>query len=160
MHVVLEFWFDYFWWSCHPCWLKLFQPWSCLHNSFYIFHRIHLKLFRLPSYDMKMCMWFRIFDWTISDGVIAHADICSVGQKSRLLNSFYIFHRIHWNFVDFLPMIQRCACGLRILIWLFVGVTSTAHSDLDYVPTIPSTFMIGLPWYFAECFALNWRWHM
>ena len=34
----------------------------------------------------------------------------------------------------------------------FLGVT--AHADLDPVPTIPSIFMIGLTWYYAECFAM------
>ena len=34
----------------------------------------HLKLCRLSSYDMNICMWFRILNWTIFDGVIAHAD--------------------------------------------------------------------------------------
>ena len=32
------------------------------------------------------------------DGVIANADIRFVGEKSCLLNSFYIFHRIHLKF--------------------------------------------------------------
>ena len=43
-------------------------------------------------------MWLRSFDRSIFDGVIAHADICFVGQKSCLLNSFYIFHRIYLKF--------------------------------------------------------------
>ena len=67
-------------------------------QTFYIFHQIHLKLCRLPSYGMKMCSCFKSFDSTIFDGVIAHADIRFVGQKSCLLNSFYIFHRIHLKF--------------------------------------------------------------
>ena len=27
----------------------------------HVFHRIDLKFYRLPSYHMKMCMWFLIF---------------------------------------------------------------------------------------------------
>ena len=122
-------WFNYFWRSYRPCWLKLCQPrsclcnlsyifhwihlkfcrllsmiwrcacvfrilvwlflkelspmltltcqpWSFLHNFFYIFHRIHFKLCRLPYCDMKMYTWFKIFDLIIFYGVIAHTDIC------------------------------------------------------------------------------------
>ena len=76
---------------------KLFNPNSCLHNSFYIFHRIHLKCCRLSSYDIKTCMWFWNFDSTISGGVISHADNYS-NYNSCLRNSFYIFHRIYLKF--------------------------------------------------------------
>ena len=48
---------------------------SCLCNSSYIFHLIHLKICRLSTYIMKMCMCFWNFDLTITDGVIAHADL-------------------------------------------------------------------------------------
>ena len=65
---------------------------------------------------MKMCRWFRIFDGTVFDRVIAHAKIQFVGQTfvSSTPTSFI------GNFVEFLLMIQRCACGFRILIWRFL----------------------------------------
>ena len=34
---------------------------SCPRNSPYVFHRTDLKFYRLPSYHMKMCIWFLIF---------------------------------------------------------------------------------------------------
>ena len=103
-----------------PMLTKLCKTWSCLHSSSYIFHWIHLKYCRLSSYDMKMCMWFRIFDWTIFDGVISHADICFVGLKNLVSSTpSTSFIGFIWNFVDCLPMTQRCAY-FSILIWLFL----------------------------------------
>ena len=77
---------------------------SCLLNSSYIFHRIHLKFCGLSSYDMKMCMWFYNFDSTIFDGVIAHVDLNFANHNlvSTTPPSFIGFIR---NFVDFLSMI-------------------------------------------------------
>ena len=43
-------------------------------NFAYIFHWTDLKFYRLPSYDMKMCMWFLIFVLAIFDQVMALAD--------------------------------------------------------------------------------------
>ena len=40
----------------------------------HVFHRTDLKFYRLPSYHMKMCMWFLIFVSAISDKVMALAD--------------------------------------------------------------------------------------
>ena len=40
----------------------------------YIFHWTDLKFYRLPSYHMKMCMWFLIFVLAIFDQVMALAD--------------------------------------------------------------------------------------
>ena len=47
---------------------------SCPHNSSYVFHRTDLKFYRLPSYHMKICMWFLIFVWVIFDEVMELAD--------------------------------------------------------------------------------------
>ena len=44
------------------------------YNSSYIFHRTDLKFYRLPSYHMKMCMWFLIFVSDIFYQVMALAD--------------------------------------------------------------------------------------
>ena len=46
---------------------------SCPRNSSYVFHRLDLKFYRLPSYHMKMRMWFLIF-FAIFDKVMALAD--------------------------------------------------------------------------------------
>ena len=47
---------------------------SSLRNSSDVFHRIDLKFYRLPSYHMKMCVWFLIFVSAIFDKVMALAD--------------------------------------------------------------------------------------
>ena len=47
---------------------------SCPYNSSYLFHRIDLKIYRLPSYRMNMCMRFLIFVSAIFDKVMALAD--------------------------------------------------------------------------------------
>ena len=47
---------------------------ACPCNSSYVFHQSDLKFYRLPSYHMKMCMWFQIFVSAIFDEVMAIAD--------------------------------------------------------------------------------------
>ena len=51
---------------------------SC--NFVYIFHRTDLKFYRLPSYHIKMCMWFLIFISAIFDQVMALANSYLVPQ--------------------------------------------------------------------------------
>ena len=93
---------------------------SCLRNFSYIFHQIHLKFCRLSSYDMKMCMWFQNFDSTIFEWVIVHADLNFANHDLVSTTPPTSFIGFIWNFLDFLPMIWRCAYGFRILIQLFL----------------------------------------
>ena len=58
---------------------------SCPRNSSYGFHRTDLKFYSLPSYHMKMCMWFLIFVWAIFNEVMAVAD------------SYLVQHFIKWT---------------------------------------------------------------
>ena len=106
--------------SVHPSIHHISAERSCPRNSSYIFHGIHLKFCRLSSYDMKMCLWFWNFDSNIFDGVFAHADINFASHDLVSLTPSTSFIGFIWNFVDFLPMIWRCACDFRILIPLFL----------------------------------------
>ena len=66
---------------------------SCLYNS-YIFHLIHLKICRLSTYAMKMCVCFWNCVSTIFDGVIAYADLNFVNHNivSATLSTSFIIH--------------------------------------------------------------------
>ena len=96
------------------------SEWSCLRDSPYIFHQIHLKFCRLSSYDMKMCTWFWNIYSTIFDGVIAYSDLNFANHNLVSTTPSTSFIWCIWNYVDFFPMIWRCACGLGFLIELFL----------------------------------------
>ena len=54
-------------------------------NFAYIFHRTDMKFYRLPSYHMKMCMWFLIFVSAIFDKVMALDDLYLVTSFIKLI---------------------------------------------------------------------------
>ena len=63
-----------FLWTVHAH-IYFAHPKSCLRNSSYIFHQVHLIFRRLSSCDTKMCMWIWKFNFNIFDRVTAHADL-------------------------------------------------------------------------------------
>ena len=69
---------------------------------------------------MKMCMWFRNFDSTIFDGVIIHTKLNFANHDLVSATASTSFIGFILNDVDFLPMTRRCACGLGVLIDLFL----------------------------------------
>ena len=54
---------------------------------------------------MKMCIWFKNFDWTIFDGVIAHADLNFANHDLVSMTPSTSVIGFILNYVDFLPMI-------------------------------------------------------
>ena len=62
-----------------------------------------------------MCMWFWNFDSAVFDGVIVHADLSFANHNHVSAAPSISFIGFIWSYVDFLPMIWRCACGLGFL---------------------------------------------
>ena len=67
-----------------------------------------------------MCMLFSNFDSPIFDGVIAHADLNFANHDPVYATPSTSFIGFIQNYVDFRPMIWRCAFGLGVLIELFL----------------------------------------
>ena len=87
---------------------------SCPRNSSYVFHRNDLKFYRLPSYHMKMCMWFLMFISAIFDKVMALADsyIVPATPVTSLIE-------LTSNFPECVIMIWGCALWPFVILAIF-----------------------------------------
>ena len=104
-------------------------PWvSCEGNSSYSFVPIFLKLCRGFLHGMGMCIWFGYNRYIIFSHFFHFVNL--VIFQPQCIDSVYlvsaaphtILYQSFWNFAQVFSMVWRCACGLDIILALFLSL--------------------------------------